>query len=88
MGLSSDHAAQQPGDALWDDSWTPGRGEETVQLRSGSNAQKQVKLFTSWFCPFAQRAWIALEEKGVDYDYIEINPYEVCLTTFSTKQAA
>ena len=26
-----------------------------------------LKLYTSWFCPFAQRAWIALEEKGMDY---------------------
>lgn len=34
-----------------------------------------VKFLTSWFCPYAQRAWIALEEKGlkkgVDYEGIE-----------------
>lgn len=78
MGLSSEHAAQQPGDALWDSKWEPSHGEATVHLRSSTNGhEKAVKLYTSWFCPFAQRAWIALEEKGVDYEYIEINPYRV-----------
>ncbi|CAE7723884.1 PARC [Symbiodinium pilosum] len=28
------------------------------------------------FCPFAQRAWIALEEKGVAYQYVAIEPYQ------------
>ncbi|CAI5499697.1 unnamed protein product [Closterium sp. Naga37s-1] len=30
-----------------------------------------VRLFSAWFCPFAQRAWIALEAKGVKYEYVE-----------------
>ncbi|XP_046580722.1 glutathione S-transferase U20-like [Haliotis rubra] len=34
-----------------------------------------VKLFSSWFCPFAQRAWLALLEKGVEFEYNEIDPY-------------
>lgn len=33
------------------------------------------KLYCAWFCPFAQRAWIALEAKGVDFEYIEQDPY-------------
>jgi len=34
------------------------------------------KLYTSWFCPFAQRAWIALLEKGIPFEYIETDPYD------------
>ena len=33
-------------------------------------------LYNAWFCPFAQRAWIALLEKGVDFDYVEQDPYQ------------
>ncbi|XP_060075055.1 uncharacterized protein LOC132554764 [Ylistrum balloti] len=35
-----------------------------------------LKLYCAWFCPFAQRAWIAFIEKGLPFDYVEINPYE------------
>lgn len=35
-----------------------------------------VKLYCAWSCPFAQRAWIALLEKGVNFDYIETDPYQ------------
>jgi len=28
------------------------------------------------FCPFNQRVWIALEERGIPYQYKEINPYK------------
>ena len=34
-----------------------------------------VKLYGSWFCPFVQRVWIALLEKEVNFEYIEIDPY-------------
>ncbi|KAK3101183.1 hypothetical protein FSP39_001597 [Pinctada imbricata] len=34
-----------------------------------------VKFYCSWFCPFAQRAWISLLEKNVPFDYEEIDPY-------------
>ncbi|KAK4199812.1 thioredoxin-like protein [Triangularia verruculosa] len=34
-----------------------------------------LKLYAGWFCPFVQRAWITLQEKDIDYQYIEINPY-------------
>ncbi|MCP4487645.1 MAG: glutathione S-transferase family protein [Gammaproteobacteria bacterium] len=35
-----------------------------------------MKLYCAWYCPFAQRAWMALEQKGLDYKYIEVDPYE------------
>ncbi|KAG5731762.1 Glutathione S-transferase omega-1 [Termitomyces sp. T112] len=33
-------------------------------------------FYSGWFCPFVQRVWISLEEKGVKYQYKEINPYK------------
>ena len=62
-------------DVLWVSSWIESDGERTIKQRS--KKVKHIKLYCSWFCPFAQRAWIALEEKGIDYQYVEINPYEV-----------
>ena len=35
----------------------------------------KLQLFSSWFCPFAQRAWIALVEKQLLFDLHEIDPY-------------
>jgi len=35
-----------------------------------------TKLYNAWFCPFGQRAWIALIHKGVDFEYVEQNPYD------------
>ena len=32
-------------------------------------------LYNAWFCPFAQRAWLALLEKGVEFTYVEQDPY-------------
>ena len=34
-----------------------------------------MKLYSAWYCPFAQRAWLALEHKGIDFDYVEVDPY-------------
>ncbi|KAJ3052396.1 hypothetical protein HK097_006321 [Rhizophlyctis rosea] len=50
-----------------------GKALQTVKQRSAPNA---IKLFSGWFCPYAQRAWIALEAKQIDYEYVEVNPYE------------
>ena len=33
------------------------------------------KFYNAWFCPYAQRAWISFLEKGVQFEYIEQDPY-------------
>ncbi|KAK6593049.1 glutathione transferase [Botrytis cinerea] len=38
--------------------------------------ENDLKLFGSCFCPFVQRVWIALEAKGIQYQYIEVDPYK------------
>lgn len=35
-----------------------------------------LKLYSAWYCPFAQRAWMGLLHKGTDFDYLEVDPYE------------
>ena len=37
-------------------------------------ASTPTTLYASWFCPYAQRIWIALEEKRVADCDVEINP--------------
>ena len=36
-----------------------------------------MKLYNAWYCPFAQRAWMALIYKGIEFEYIEIDPYDL-----------
>ncbi|KAI9814429.1 MAG: hypothetical protein M1827_003285 [Pycnora praestabilis] len=38
--------------------------------------EHELKLFGSCFCPFVQRVWISLQVKGLDYQYIEVDPYK------------
>ncbi|PSN62576.1 glutathione transferase omega-1 [Corynespora cassiicola Philippines] len=38
-------------------------------------AEQGLKLYSGWFCPFVQRVWVTLEEKYIQYQYIEVNPY-------------
>ncbi|KAH9880118.1 hypothetical protein J1614_002144 [Plenodomus biglobosus] len=49
-----------------------GLAAPTVKAHS---AEQPLKLYSGWFCPFVQRVWITLEEKGIPYQYIEVNPY-------------
>jgi glutathione S-transferase len=35
-----------------------------------------MKLYNAWYCPFAQRAWMALVYKGIDFEYVEVDPYD------------
>lgn len=34
-----------------------------------------MKFYSAWFCPFAQRAWITLLLKAIDFEYVEVDPY-------------
>ncbi|KAI4153428.1 MAG: hypothetical protein LQ341_000556 [Variospora aurantia] len=38
--------------------------------------EHDLKLYGSCFCPFVQRVWISLQFKGIDYQYIEVDPYK------------
>jgi glutathione S-transferase len=51
-----------------------GRGEETIAKRGDS--ESTIKLYSTWYCPFAQRAWIALEHKNIDFKFIDCILYE------------
>lgn len=53
-------------------SHTTGAAAETA---AAHQSEKPLKLYAGWFCPFVQRTWITLNEKSIDYQYIEINPY-------------
>ncbi|KAJ7099522.1 glutathione S-transferase-like protein [Mycena belliarum] len=33
-------------------------------------------FYSGWFCPYNQRVWVTLEEKGIPYQYQEVNPYK------------
>jgi len=47
--------------------------EALLSLYTGK--MSKPKLYTAWFCPFAQRAWIGLLAKNVDFEYVEQDPY-------------
>ncbi|KAI0178041.1 glutathione-S-transferase theta, GST [Pestalotiopsis sp. NC0098] len=49
-----------------------GLARETIDKHQ---SEQPLKLYSGWFCPFVQRVWLALEEKGIPYQYVEVNPY-------------
>ncbi len=34
-----------------------------------------MKLYSAWYCPFAQRAWMTLVHKQIEFEYREVDPY-------------
>mmetsp|Transcript_30733 Transcript_30733/g.82297 ORF Transcript_30733/g.82297 Transcript_30733/m.82297 type:complete len:269 (-) Transcript_30733:212-1018(-) len=53
---------------------SPG-GDETIQQHEAVEEPKCI-FYSAWFCPYAQRAWIALEAKNVRYRWVETVLYE------------
>ncbi|KAF3765402.1 glutathione transferase omega-1 [Cryphonectria parasitica EP155] len=51
-------------------------GRAAQVVKDHEHAQADHVLYSGWFCPFVQRAWITLEEKKIPYRYQEINPYK------------
>ncbi|GAQ86085.1 glutathione S-transferase [Klebsormidium nitens] len=41
---------------------------------SQGHSHDVVRFFNAWPSPFAQRVWIALNRKGIDYERIDIDP--------------
>lgn len=75
MSTKVSTAAMDSSHPLWPAEWKESSGERTIRLRSA--AREDLTLYCSWFCPFAQRAWIALEELDIPYRWVEVNPYLV-----------
>ncbi|CAG8200205.1 unnamed protein product [Penicillium salamii] len=67
-----DQVMSQPGPKSYHTKAT-GLAAETVVKHSD---EVNLKLYGSCFCPFVQRVWIALELKGIPYQYIEVDPYQ------------
>mmetsp|Transcript_125381 Transcript_125381/g.390359 ORF Transcript_125381/g.390359 Transcript_125381/m.390359 type:complete len:246 (+) Transcript_125381:72-809(+) len=51
-----------------------GRGGR-VRRRAGGAEGVQLQLVTNRMCPFAQKAWVALEESGLPFSLTEISLY-------------
>lgn len=50
------------------------RGDEVIAHRSEEQSPEAI-LYSTFFCPFAQRAWIAVESKGVRYQWVSCKLY-------------
>ncbi|KAK3394548.1 hypothetical protein B0H63DRAFT_555753 [Podospora didyma] len=53
--------------------WKPtGSAAATARMHAQESG---IKLYAACFCPFSQRVWIALEAKGLQYQYCETDPF-------------
>lgn len=53
----------------------PHASGDALKTVEAHQSPADLKLYAGWFCPFVQRTWLVLEEKGIPYQYIEVNPY-------------
>jgi len=42
----------------------------TIMTKTNKEAT-MIKFYSAWFCPYAQRAWLALEHHEIPFEYIE-----------------
>jgi len=49
---------------------------EALKTAGEHEATQDLTFYSAWFCPFVHRVWMALEEKGIPYQYKEENPYK------------
>jgi glutathione S-transferase len=52
-----------------------GVGHATIAQHVSTN-NPSCTFYATWFCPYAQRAWITLEAKGVAFKWVEAVLYE------------
>ena len=62
--------------SIVDENIHPHASGEAKKTADAHSAKEELVFYTGWFCPFAQRTWLALEEKGLSYEYREVNPYK------------
>ncbi|KAH8889533.1 hypothetical protein GQ53DRAFT_652346 [Thozetella sp. PMI_491] len=58
--------------------WSQGARKPTGAAASTARKHAkahEMKLYSACFCPFSQRVWIALEAKGLAYQYCEMDPF-------------
>ncbi|KAH7910027.1 hypothetical protein BJ138DRAFT_1102176 [Hygrophoropsis aurantiaca] len=49
---------------------------KAAELVAQHESPQEIAFWSGWFCPFNQRVWIALKERGIPYQYKEIKgPY-------------
>ncbi|KAK0612929.1 hypothetical protein B0T17DRAFT_542166 [Bombardia bombarda] len=53
--------------------WKP-TGDAAVTARKHAK-DSEIEFYGACFCPFSQRVWIALEAKGLPYQYCETDPF-------------
>ncbi|KAF8993023.1 glutathione-S-transferase [Cyathus striatus] len=49
---------------------------EATKLVAAHQEPQDLVFYAGWFCPYVQRSWITLEERGIPYQYKEVNPYK------------